>query len=658
MTEPSERALGYDTETNGLLEDLDTVHSLCIEDLKTGERWSGCDQPGYKSARGDTVIPVEQGVEMLMKARLVVGHNIIGFDNKALAKVFPGFSVPSERVFDTYIASSVIWSDIKAADFAIWKRGLLSSKNIGRHTLDAWGERLGCWKGDYKDWCEKQGLDPWATWRPEMQDYCEQDMEVTPRLFFKIVGEIGAGKDWSFFDPAGRAAWPEYLRLEHEFAEVIDAQMTAGFPFDEATAADLFIDLKTLRQELDAQLQEAFPPKKVVRVFTPKASNSKLGYVKGKEHRSVKSVRFNPGSREHIAERFKEKYGWEPTEFTKGGENKAPVPVIDEDTLKALPYPEAGILARRFLIEKRIGTLGNGNYSLLKMVKEGRIHGRVTTNGTVTGRCTHSSPNIAQVPKVKTKKDENGVEHHVLGEAGAWGYEFRSLFIAPAGWVQIGTDASGLELRCLAHFMGRYDGGAYGEILLNGDIHSVNQEAAGLPSRDNAKTFIYAFLYGAGDEKIGSIVAPLASPEEKRKIGAELRRRFLAGLPALKKLQSAVKGAARTTRFLYGLDRRTLPIRSDHAALNTLLQSAGSIIVKKATVLAWDGFRAAGLKLGDEVRQVAHVHDEIQHQALLGLENQVAAITQDAFRRAGEHFNFRCPIAGESKIGRNWAETH
>src|SRR5690606_12207499 len=260
--------------------------------------------------------------------------------------------------------------------------------------------------------------------------------------------------------------------------------------------------------------------------------------------------------------------GWKPTELTPSGK-----PKVDETILEALPYPEAKELSRYMLIQKRIGQLAEGDNAWLKKVdRDGRIHGSIITNGAVTGRATHSNPNIAQVPKVGTE----------------YGEECRGLFTArPGKTVLLGCDVSGLELRMLGHFMARHDNGEYGREVVEGDMHTVNMNAAGLSDRNQAKTMIYGFLYGAGDSKLGSIIG------RGRKAGAEMKRRLFKKVPALKQLVEGVQGAA-TRGHLVGLDGRLLHIRSPHAALNTLLQSAGALICKQWIVESDELLREIG----------------------------------------------------------------
>jgi len=613
----------FDLESNGLLDTMDRIHSLVLKNLDTGEIISGVAPPychHYHSPNGARIVDINEAVDELALGDEIIGHNIIKFDIPALQLIYPWFK-PRNKVTDTLVLSRLMYGNLADRDFDRIKKQAAQfsgvqypSKLIGSHGLKAWGYRLGFYKGDFG-----QDTD-WQLWSPEMQSYCEQDVLVTEKLYFHFA----------------KLGLPEQaVKIEHDFCEIIAKQERHGFAFDSTKAVDLYQRLVKRRLELSQELQTAFPPKRVEEVFIPKVNNKSRGYVKGEPFTKVSYVDFNPSSRQMIGDRLMA-MGWEPEEFTTSGQAK-----IDETILQKLPYPEAALLAEHFLVEKRIGQLAEGEQAWLKLARQGRIHGSVNTNGAVTGRCTHSNPNVAQVPSV----------------GAAYGAECRELFTVRHGYSLVGADLSGLELRCLAHFMARYDGGRYGEIVINGDIHTENQHAAGLPTRNNAKTFIYAFLYGAGPVKIGSIVAPQASEEEQRKIGIRLRKAFLKKLPALKKLIDAVEIAA-DRGYLLGLDGRKLHVRSKHAALNVLLQSAGALIAKVATIIAYEDLIAAGLVWGKDFAQVAHVHDEMQFEVRKGLEETVGKIVTDAMRKAGEHFNFRCPIAGEWKSGSNWKETH
>lgn len=596
----------FDIETNGLLDDLTTLHCLVMQDLDTGAMLSCASQPGH-------TLP-EDGVRALMAAEEIIGHNIIKFDIPALQKLFPWFR-PKGRVIDTLVCTRLLWPEIKQDDFKRQKAGRLPGKLVGSHSLEAWGHRIGNYKGEFGKTTD------WSAWSAEMQAYCEEDVQVTVDLYARIL----AAK------PSDQA-----LSLEHEVAWLMARQERNGFPFDSAKAGSLYAVLSKERERLRQDLTRLFDPWFVSAGETiPKRDNKKLGYVAGAPFTRVKLVSFNPTSRAHIADRLQRLYGWKPDAFTGNGQ-----PKVDDKVLKGLPYEPAKQLARYFLIEKRIGQLAEGSQAWLRVVRGGRIHGGVNPNGAVTGRATHSHPNIAQVPAASDKVP--------------YGKECRQLFHAPGDWVLVGADASGLELRCLAHFMARFDGGAYAKELLDGDIHTANQEAAGLPTRESAKRFVYAFLYGAGDETIGQIV------DGGRAEGRKLKDKFLKQLPALRHLKDAIKVKVTKKKHLIGLDGRLLHIRSDHAALNTLLQSAGALVCKQWIVTLEQRLLEAGYRHGwdDDFAVCAWVHDEIQIACRKEIADDIGHHAVDCVREAGEHFRFRCPLTGEYKIGKSWAETH
>jgi DNA polymerase I len=593
----------FDIETNGLMPDVNRVHCIVIKDLDSGTltAYSGID--------------VTKALSLLKRATFLTGHNIMGYDLPVLAHVFPGFTTTAE-LFDTLVASRLIWPEIKEKDFELHKRGALPGNLVGSHGLEAWGHRLRFHKGDYAKEMKAKGLDPWAEFNQDMLDYCVNDVELNAHL----LGIIER-KNYS----------KRSLDLEHGVWTHCLAQMEYGCAFDEAGAADLYADLCAERAKLERTLTDTFGSwEQSQGWFTPKRDNAKLGYKAGVAVEKFKTVEFNPSSRDHIAHCLKTKYGWKPAVFTANGK-----PCVDEAVLGKLDYPEAKLLTRYLLLQKRIGQIAEGTQGWLKLSKGGRVYGRLNTNGAVTGRATHQRPNLGQVPRV----------------GSPWGRECRSLFIATPGWALVGADASGLELRCLAHFLAKWDGGEYSDIILNGDIHTANQTAAGLPTRNDAKTFIYALLYGAGDEKIGSIIG------KGKGAGRQLRKQFMEGMPAFASLVEAVSRAA-GRGYLTGLDGRILPIRSPHAALNTLLQSAGAVIMKQAMVNFHALMASKGYVHGRDYRQVLWVHDEFQVECKQGLQETVGSTMVDAIRKTTTDFEFRCPLDGEFKTGTNWAETH
>lgn len=642
-------ALVFDCETDGLVPTR--VHCLTIRNVETREkkRYVGCEVP--------------EGCARLAEADLVIGHNIIGYDIPALTRLAGLKLTKKTKVFDTLVAARVIWPrDVLVdRDFRRWpdcaklkelrarfkeipsedlrlriEKAEELVKFIGAHSLAAFGYRLGNYKGDFKG--------PWDEYTEEMGDYCDQDTDVTLDLYLKILEQ----------------EWPEAsLDLEHEVAAIIEEQTRRGFLFDVVKAAELYATLSGRREKLRRQLVELFPPWEAkARDFIPKVNNAKLGYVKGERVVVYKTVEFNPSSRQHIALCLQRKYGWVPDERTETGE-----PKIDETVLASLPYEEAKLLADYFTVEKRIGQLAEGAQAWMKKVADdGRIHGRVNPNGAVTGRMTHMDPNLAQVP----------------ASSSPYGHECRELFCVPPGFMLVGADADALELRCLAGFMAKWDKGAYIKTVLEGkkedgtDIHSVNCRALGLDpkekypidgkpttGRDIAKVWFYAFIYGAGDYKLGKIMGVTGTRGAITAAGQASRERFLRQLPALGKLTKTVQAVLADRGYLLGLDGRRLYARGKHSALNTLLQSAGALIMKVALVIFAKKAREAGL-LYSAVWPVGNIHDEIQSEVKgdeAAAEN-IGRMKVASLEGAGKFFDFPCPITGQFKVGKTWADTH
>jgi DNA polymerase I-like protein with 3'-5' exonuclease and polymerase domains len=669
--------LVFDTESDGFLDDATKLHVINLIDRETGAREAYHDHPevsttNLKGSLKDGAIRLG---EALLSGRQIAGHNIIRHDIPLIDKFFPGFwaAVPRELIVDTLVASRLIWTDLEDIDNRALKKGkrptvFREKRLVGRHSLEAWGYRLGFLKGDFSG--------PWDTFTPEMADYGIQDPEVTLALVEKIEAE-----NYS----------EEAIRLEHRVAEIIFLQERHGFWFDTDAAERLEIELTAEKARLEDELRSAFAPwyeperykGKIVEVDPKRRRTAGVASEDGEQWRSsyepgepyckVKLVSFEPGSRDKIANRLKALMGWTPVDFTPTGK-----PKVDETTLGGLDYPEAKLLIRYLTVDKRLGQLATGDEAWLKRVKpDHRLHGRVNTNGAITGRMTHSGPNMAQVPAIRVDDSDKPL----LGFEGGYGVESRRLFTAAPGKVLVGVDAEGLELRMLAHYMARYDGGAYVDTVVNGkkadgtDVHSVNRKAIGLNSRYNAKTWTYAYLYGAGDLKLGKIAyddmteqqrvvfnskhSPGAARERAMaRLGGQKRKRIENSLPALGELQKAIKTAIRSTKQLRSVDGRMLNIRAQHSALNTLLQGGGAVVMKKALVLAYDSFLEEGWSWGEQFAFVVNVHDEFQMEADPPYAEQLGRISAEAIRLAGEAFDLRCPLSGSADSGQTWADTH
>jgi hypothetical protein len=679
--------LVFDTEGDGFLEDMTKLHCLNIVDRTTGARLRFNDHPELAARTPDGSL--EEGARLLMEADEIGGHNIIAHDIPAIQKIFPWFK-PKGIVKDSLVYSRVIWTDLKNIDFKAIRRKkrppeFEARRLIGRHSLEAWGYRLKKYKGDYGPMMEERGKAlgltgddlrkyVWGSFNPDMDDYCEEDCEVTLKLFEKIE-ETGYST--------------ESLDLETAVARIIDRQRTHGVLVDVPAAERLAGEMQGTLAALDEELRKAFAPwyapvveKGRIAVRTP----SRKSWIKGitgddeivkfpvdadTSYCPVKLIEFKASSRDHIANRLKKLYGWEPQEFTPKGK-----PKVDETTLDGLDFPQRRLLLDYLVIAKSLGTLATGDKSILSFVgKDGRMHPKVNSNGAVTGRMTHHDPNV-NLPKVKPGPDGEPLR----GLDGGFGYELRSLVIVPDGYVLVGVDAEGLEDRMLGHYMARYDNGAYIDTLLNGDKskgtdnHSITQRLIGLNLRDSGKRWRYAYLYGAGNWKLGAIQYDDMTEEQRgrfnakyppgkprndalSRLGAQGRQKIEAGFPALGALQAKIQEKARSGS-LKGLDGRKLHVRGQHSALNTLLQGGGAIVMKKALVLAQEAFDARGWVFGKDYAFVLNVHDEFQIEAKENLAEEIGQIAADAIRLAGEAYNLRCPLAGSQDYGPNWAETH
>ncbi len=570
----------FDIETDGLLADVTKVHCIILYDLDTKKVIHDSNKNALKK---------------LTNADLIIGHNVIKFDVPVLEKIY-NFK-PHGKVFDTIVATRLLFPDIKDADF---KRGeKFPNKLIGRHSLEAWGHRIGVQKKTYET--------DWKECTPELIEYCKQDVLVNASLYTAIER-----KGYSC----------EAMVLEHEVATLIFKQEQQGFMFDKTKAEKLYGKLNARRLAIAEDLQELFPPVIERIPFVPKVNNKTKGYVKGEVFYKEKTITFNPSSRQHVVDRLKIKYDYAPEVFTADGK-----PKMDDAILSKLDYPEARLLAEHFLLDKRIAQLATGNQAWLKCVVGDKIHGTCNTNSTVTARASHAYPNLAQVPSVTVP----------------YGKECRELFKVADGNMLIGVDIAGLEVRMLAHYMALYDNGAYGKVVTEGDIHTETQKMAGLETRELAKRFYYCFLYGGGVKKIAEVTG------KSIKEASNIKRRFLNNLPALNKLIEAVQ-ASSSKGYIKGLDGRRIKVRSEHAALNTLLQSGGALVCKRWLV--------EFAKRCTEANQVIWVHDEIQIESPASSAEKVGQLAVDAIKIAGEHFKLRIPLTGEYKIGHNWSETH
>ena len=542
---------------------------------------------------------LDEGIKLLQEADKIIGHNIIGYDIPVIKKLKGVDLYNPNKVVDTLVLSR-----------------LFNPTREGGHSIAKWGYKLGLPKKDSPEW---------TCFTKEMLDYCEQDVVINNKLFNYLKKEsIGFSK--------------ESINLEHEVTYLLEKQKRNGFLFDDEKAMMLTSELSSKLKETEDKVHETFKPiwidDKIIRPKLKKDGElSKQGLTEQEYNDIIKGTleqkpfmrktlqEFNLGSRKQIGQRLQE-LGWKPNKFTPTGQA-----IVDETTLKKITHiKEAQLIADFLLYQKRLAQVHSWIDAVDK--QDNRVHGSVICTGAITGRMAHRSPNMAQVPAVYSP----------------YGKECRSCWTVPEGYKLVGIDASGLELRMLAHYMADKE---YINEIINGDIHTANQRFAGLKSRDEAKTFIYALVYGAGDEKIGRII------KGSRDAGKQLRERFLASLPTLRTLKQRVDRASEK-KYLKGLDGRKILIRHRHAALNSLLQGGGAIVMKKAlTLLDLD------LKLNTiDAKIVANIHDEWQIEVKESQADYVGRAGVQAIKDASEYYKMRCPLDGEYKIGDSWYETH
>ena len=592
--------LSFDIETNGLpRQGLDRVHCVVVKDLDNGEVYRFNDTGSADS--------VTNAITLLQEADVLVGHNIVGFDIPVIQELYPFFASKA-TLYDTLILSRMFFPDILKDDFRKKPIGM-PTKLFGRHSLESWGYRLGDYKGEFGKTTD------WSDWSQDMEDYCEQDVHVVETLF-----KLFESKDFYKYADA--------VKLEHDLAVIMAQQEWSGWPFDVKKAQQLESVLRTEMDELADQMRATFPYVDGG-AMTPKRPNATRGYIKDAPFTKLKE--FNPTSRDHIGWAFMTWRGWKPEVFTDTGR-----PKIDEGVLQSIDTDEATTFARILELQKALGQLSDGANAWLKVVtKDGRIH-HTCQLATNTGRNAHSRPNLGQVSSDP---------------------RCRTLFGPGQGMRQVGADASGLELRMLGHYLAYYDGGAFADVVINGDIHQQNADRVGC-SRKDVKTLTYAFIYGASDRKIGASLDKSLDDKKAAVLGKQIRAKFLEAIPGLDQLLKAVNKKAGTD-IIRALDGRPIRLQGKkHAALNYLLQSAGAIVCKRWNVITYEQLQKLGYQWNIDYQWLGWIHDEIQLAVQPHLVNDFKFQLEWAIVQAGEYYNLRVPLASEAKEGASWADCH
>ncbi len=583
--------LVFDVETDGL--QYTRIWCIVAQDADTEEVFTfGPDE-------------LSEGIELLNTADTLIGHNILTFDIPCVRKIMnePDFAKDKE-ILDTLVLSRLFNPDRKTG-----------------HKLADWGSLLSYPKIDFDDY---------LYYSVKMMKYCIRDVELNTKVFHELRKEA-------------RGYSRKCIDLEHNVAEILGAQERHGFLLDFEKASKIQTELQRDIIITEKQIKATFKPKIINTKLYPKykkdgsiARNATTEHGEGTRLTTDELIEMKKTTSDHITRtkvkevlvssrvqliEYLQEFGWKPTQFTDKGR-----PMLNEKVLETVTHiPEAKLIKFYFLLEKRIAQLNS-------WIEEAdsssfRVHSHVIHNGTVTGRMTHRKPNMAQVPSVHSP----------------YGKSFRACWRVPNNYKLVGIDASGLELRMLAHYMNDKD---YTNEIISGDIHTANQHLAGLKSRDQAKTFIYALLYGAGDEKLGSVAGG------NKSTGSRLRKSFFDNLPAFAQLRNRVSREVQLNNCLKGLDGRKLGVRSEHSALNTLLQSAGAIVMKEALVILNSKLETC------DTHFVANVHDEWQIETEASIADQVGRMGVDAIAEAGDSLELLCPLTGEYNVGNDWSETH
>ena len=623
----------FDLEGDGLYEQVTRVHCIATKDIRKGTTLSWHDDP--RLPRAGTVA---EGLVYMSTASRLIGHNIIGYDFPVLKKLY-GWEYKG-AVTDTLILSRLFQPDRE-----------------GFHSLDAWGKRLGY---------PKVVVTRWDIFDAHIMLRCTDDVEINHLTLKALRAEV-RGQDWG-----------ESIELEHRVAKIMSQQEINGVHFNTSMARRGVAHLETMIEQADIILEPfamhevkakgsvVLRPWRMDGSYSMRARNL-LGTDIDKcvgQFQMYEVKRTSFGSDIQVKKLFMS-MGWKPEAYNSSAKTGLRTgPKLKESKFIGLPPGLGEAYSTRVIRRHRMTQIQGW---LDNVREDGRITASANTIGTPTGRMRHSR--VVNVPSATTypKYLLDGVTPHPMeGElwyhscdpatglypSNLYGTEMRSLFCSTEGYDFVGHDASGLELRMLAHYINDPE---YTRILLHGDIHSHNQKLAGLPTRSAAKTFIYAFIYGAGDGKLGDIIKGTEAD------GAAIRDKFLSANPQLAKLISGVKRKAKKYGYLRGLDgRRILMRRNDngqvmvHKALNTLLQCAGAVVMKRSLVILTDDANAERI----DYRKVIDMHDEGQAEVLKAHSKRYAELAEQSLVKTGIHYNMRITLAAEAKIGRNWADTH
>lgn len=610
----------FDIETNGEYKDVDTIHCIALKRI-------GIDK---EVLLFDTIQDnIQDAIDILSNSDRLIGHNIIAYDIPVLEKLYPTINF-THNVFDTFNLSYIRFPD------------------RSKHGLDSWGEDLGFSKfnpitgKEYtkEELKEKKKIkaDAWSKYTPEMGIYCKQDVKITELVLWKC----------NPYDLPSKT-----LDLSNKFAWIIGEQINNGCRIDKEKLQELAAKIEIDELEAKDNLLKILP-NFIDYDFKVYKRNNKNKNIKAGEIECVEIVTtFNLKSTYHWMRFLKDKYNYEPPLVRRKGKDE-PTPSLDDEVLASIEndYPEIKDLLQYKAASKIRGMIYSDPNSVYNKLDENNIiRGKVYTEGTVSGRCSHNQPNLATMPGVRKDKDGNIIQ----GFKGKYAYEVRDLFIPRPGFTQIGFDAKALEVCCLAHYVNNKE---FTDQVENGDIHTWTKNKAGLNTRQQAKTFMYAFLYGAGKAKLAKALSEGSDKVYTTKTVTQVIDNFHKALPGLTTLLNRLQDEYEQYQGITGLDGRLLQARSNYILLNLLLQSSGAVIMKQCLVFLKEELDKVGLKRRVDYNFTLNIHDEVQAEVRKGLEDVYKECCYKAVDRTNEFLKLNCRLQIDIKQGKSWAECH
>lgn len=571
---------------------------------------------------------ISEGLNILKSADRLIGHNIIQYDIPVLKKLY-NINL-TDNVLDTFNLSMICYPEYQ------------------KHGLEDWGARLGFEKFnpvtgcEYTDeeWKERKKIKNtvWDKYTPEMGAYCKQDVRVTELVLWKCnIDEID----------------PKVIEISNKFSQIIADQVNNGCLIDKEGLLALQAKIEVEEKRASEELLKQLPTFIDYDFKTYKRNNTNKG-IKAGDIEAIKiETPFNLQSTYHWMRYLKDKYNFEPPLVRRKGKEE-PTPSLDDEVLASIEdkYPEVKDLLLWKTANKIRKMIYTGDTSVYNLLDEyGVVRGSVKTDGTVSGRCAHSNPNLATMPGVRT--NDNGP---ILGIKGKYAYEVRSLFIPRPGFVQVGFDAKGLEYMCLAHYINNKHFSV--DVIENGDIHTWTQKTLGFESRKQAKTFEYAYLYGAGKKKLADGLSSGTGHTVTVNDVNKYIKKFTDALPGLQKLHDNLSEQFRTKGTITGLDKRELHARSEHSLLNLLLQSSGAVVMKQCLIFFKEELDKSGLVLHRDYSFLLNIHDEIQAEVKPDKVELYKECAQRAVDRTNKELKLNCKLQIDIKVGKSWAECH